>query len=226
MAYIRFSDTTDRGTESDVYIYQVVGNEYILHVWEIANKEIENLPKKATEEWLQEYNPGNGWQTYRYETLDDLIEDMEQFDECINVPEILFERLERQKSQDIDAGYWASEFHSHYKRDSYPLEEEEPVFSDVEPHERNGLRLYVERIAPMLNDIITEEINSVWNDREHLIHETLEVLVRDAGVDEAKLEVNWHTSTIMDNARAVCDGSDPEYDTFLDGKNEIYFRGT
>ena len=223
MAYIRFSDTTDRGTESDVYIYQVVGNEYILHVWEIASKEIADIPNNAVEEWLQDYNPGNGWQSYRYETLDALIEDMEQFDEVINVPEILFERLERQKAQDIDSAYWAGEFHSHYKKDSYPLDEEEPVFSDVDPHERNGLRLYVERIAPMLNDIISETIDSAWNDREDLIYETLSVLVRDAGVDETKLEVNWRISSLLANAKAVCSGSEPVYDTFLDENNKVCF---
>lgn len=66
-----------------------------------------------------------------------------------------------------------------------------------------------------MGQFASETIHSVWNDRQDLIYETLQVLVRDAGADETKLEVNWRISTIIANAKAVCSGSEPVYDTFL-----------
>lgn len=225
MAYIRFDDTTENGADSDVYIYQGANNQYVVHIWETASKEIAHLPTKASEQWITAYDSTESWRSYRYTNLAALMEDMESFAKYINVPEILFDRLEQQDAEDREATHWANAFYAHYKMDAYPSEDEQPVFSDVEPYEQNGLRAYVERIAPMLEEIIGRPVG-VWEsvqDKENRIADTLKVLVRDAGVDEIMLEPNWYIETIQRNAAAVCYGTEPEYNNFLDENGEIFF---
>lgn len=223
MAYVRFGDKANDGTPTDVYIYMCGGvlnssYQFELNIPFEAYSAIANMPKRC--ETMREESSSE-WMRMTYEGLHNLMADVELFAEHVCIPEFLFERLEKQERQQADAENWAEKFLA--SENSAPLPEELPLSADTYPHQRQGLRSYIERIASRCGDMLPNAPDrKTWHSKSHLLGEVLEHISDKIGVNTRNMEDNWWTDTIGTNTSIAC-GETAEYDTFLDSENELCF---